>query len=199
MAVGDIYKLAFVYRLHGQTMVNTSHYLVTQDPSTGLAEVILADRFRLVVANAIATIQSSQVFNERVECQRVGPGARLLRYDLTLLGNGPQTTPPVPEAVAMVFRRRTQYAGRKYRGRIFVGGVAQAFFDTFSGRWFPGVESNTGAILLALKSTLTDPGSGMTAVPVLYKNNSTATQQILSTVMDPIPRSQRRRQLGVGV
>jgi hypothetical protein len=209
MPVGDIFKVATVAVLHGHEMVNTFHYRILADGAGPDNAATVASLFQVNVLPAIVAAQSNQVQYVRLEVQRQLPLPISIRLDRTLAQTGGASTPSVPDAVALVIRRRSLYAGRGYRGRIFVGGIAQQYYNPATGRFFTDPSTPFGPLTTAIATGLYGAGTPLTAEPVLYRRARNGTlkhplpvaSQILvinTSAMDDIPRSQRRRQLDRG-
>jgi hypothetical protein len=199
MAIGDIYKVALVQKLRGHAMVNTFHYVINQPPTSGDVVDAIHSGFSDIVMGKINNVQSVQVANVRIEIQKVFPAPIFVRRDYQETGGGTNTQPAVSDAVALVVRRKSVLAGRRKRGRIYVGGVSSSLFDTATGQ-FQILNITTAALLEAtVYKDLSNSPTNFSASAVLFDRKLNLFTPLVTGFFDPIPRTQRRRQLDIGI
>lgn len=143
------------------------------------------------------------VWNIRVEAYAPEPAATPLGFrDAPQSLSGAVTGGAMPPSVAMVLRRRVGTIGRANRGRVYLPGVPR---DAVSGGRIAGTYL-TGMIALSVALGLDllggEPEVAL-AKPVLVKRNGVGAvvswQDVGYWDCDPILRSQRRREIGVGI
>lgn len=130
MAVADYWRVAFQYECDGQTNVNVLHFLQVGQPTDTDAQAV-ASRLGPLLAEAYKGILPTTQTDVR-QCD-----AYLISRTLTDQGSigltmptGGLTRPPagaLPSLCAVVARLRTGVAGRRHRGRIYLGGVPNAW------------------------------------------------------------------------
>jgi len=209
LVAGDLVEATFRYHtgaLPGNVYVNRVHMEVVDAGGGGqVSEAFVAGglsqwwstQFRLLLSSStsydnvlVQSFQGGVRSAGSLSVQNAGPGAR------SALLSPPQD--------AVVIRKRTAFAGRAYRGRIFIPGMAQGdveaglvatvFKTAFAGTdIINGFENgvNTGIAygeaLLRFIVAQTPPGG----VPIKRATCVTAA-------LDAYCRSQRRRQIGKG-
>ena len=195
MAVGDIYLATFFQTLHGQTVLNTCHY--RESTSAGSAgATTLAATLDGRIASTMKPVMSDEWHYDYTQVQKIYPG--IVEYPVingTGAGDGGLALAADATSVAIVFTKRTIYAGPRYRGRIFVTGFPRDVID----------ESQLGASDVA---TYTPVGGAMVGTvtsggyvfdPVLYHKNDNTYHNIVAAVLRQTVRNQKRRQLRVGI
>lgn len=149
------------------------------------------------VGAAMLAIQSNQYQRLTIEVQAVFPLPVTNRVDFQEPAFGQVLEPSVPDSVAMVIRRRGVFASRASRGRIYVPGVSISQYDEENGRW---VAFNGAFVALAdaMVEDVSVLGISANFEQVLFKRVGGTFIPIVDASYDNVPRSQRRRQLGVG-
>lgn len=206
MANGDLYRCAFGYTVHGQSNVNV--FYMRQSASGGgddaqdaaqIISPILRDLYTPVVAGlrgAVTTLQTQLV-------------ARLStdggEFTSSFPSDGANIGGALPPANAVVIRLRTGFAGRRRRGRIFLGGVL--------GTWqTAGNVNSTGAAVYAtfMQGLLTNFGGATPVTGYTLGVFSRASYSLLGNPFDdywkpvtalqqpPAVATMRSRKVGVG-
>jgi hypothetical protein len=202
MSVGDRYRISLIGQVHGHLTVNTFHYRhATGNMATFEAGLALANGFILQVASTILAVQSSQYKRLSVEMQPIYPAPIGAATEVAAVTDGLQTGyPPVPDTVALVVRRRGAFAGRANRGRIYVPAVATLYYDEASGRWEPVASAaDFQNIADALHADVTATSGADIFEAILTRRGSGTFVPLTDGSADFVPRSQRRRELGVGI
>lgn len=208
MAVGDHFRLALLGGLAGQSIVSVWHYRQSTANTSAVNDVTsLANAFddALLSTNALLDPLSHDVGYGIIESRSFPlPGTPPVGFDKKVAYLGSIATPALPPSVAAVIRRRTQYLGRAYRGRIFLAGLAAA---SVAGGIITagGVLTDLVTLATAMQTPIFAAAAGSpTFVPELCKVvgpgpiYSYKANDITSTFVDPTLRSQRRREVGVG-
>jgi hypothetical protein len=189
-------------------MVNTFFYRVDSEGSGVPNDQGIAQAFETTVLDKLRAAQSVSVQYLRIESQLIYPGPATIRFERLVSSLGLINVPALPDAVAAVLRRKTGLAGRAYRGRIYLGGVAESLYNKAVGRFYPDLNNQLIAAAASLAMPLSNPTTGLNAVPIMYHaaTPATATEpatsqrvtSIVAATFDEIPRTQRRRQLDRG-
>jgi hypothetical protein len=134
-------------------------------------------------------------------CQKIYPKPRGFGLITTIDEPGTGPAPACPTAVAAVITKQTAFAGREYRGRTYVAGVPVQF-ETNS-------VLNAGATLtlqhiadaMATPLQVNSQAAFLPVVAGYYPKavNTWVWNNITTCVARNILRSQRRRQVGIGI
>jgi len=194
MAVNDVYSVVLRQRMHGQTILNVLHYreVVT---GTGPAGLNLAQDIATVIIPLMKPLQSSDLVHESVVVQKIYPLPPSNPItNVTAAGPGTDIGNALPTSVALVITKRTNFAGRKYRGRVFVCGIPE---DTeVQSAIAPGKVAAFQALADSL--ALNKGTSGWTYSPVIWHRSTKTNDDVTSCLIRPNIRNQRRRQVGRG-
>ncbi len=186
--------------------INKCYYRVRAIVGGGTrTEQDLADGMSQSMGDTWRPISSNQYGYFKCEVQ-TWPGGVRSAGSASILGAGVGAVGAtgVPPTTAWVIRKRTPFAGRKYRGRAFIVGLPATFV---SG----GAINDTGVLalddsgmvpLICGLFTVATPGGDVTVDAVIVHTVGTAeptvNAQVTNGVYDRVLRSQRRRQNGVG-
>lgn len=212
MAVGDHFRVALLGELAGQLVVAVLHYRQSTGNTSTLTDVeslANASAVKFVgVAGKLVACQSQDVTQKLIEARTFPlPGGILLGFDKAISQPGLVAEAALPPSTAAVIRKKTARLGRAYRGRMFVPGlgistVVDGVIDD------AGTITDLGDLGIAISAALTwtaggSPtfipeictivGDGSIGDPFAYRAND-----ITSTVVDLVLRSQRRREVGRG-
>lgn len=210
MSVGDVYRVNVIQAFKGNRMISGFH---------ARALTISASKDDLgndVVANILpswipAVTQDLGII--AVEVQDVVPGTgETIEHSIT--GNlvGLFVSPSAPPQIAAVLSIHTGNKGKRFRGRMFVGGLPAEFVTagTISGQLLTNLNvlANTFKNRYTLGGTSRNNSYEMVvfspAAPdfVNKKGIHTRLTQVITGVtqvtVDQVARTQRRRELGVG-
>lgn len=179
----------------GVKCCNVLHYRQVGDVGPETVAPALAGAVNTNILAVMADMMSTSVSFQNLTVQRLGPGIPLVAQEFAPAQfSGNAAGQALPNNVALCFTKRSLLAGRKYRGRFYLGGLSEA--DTngniFLVANYPFVLLN---FLVGLKSTFA--GS---LVPVITgrKFNDARTSwhgvDISDVVLrDPRVDTQRRR------
>lgn len=192
--VGDVLATQLIGQVFGQTTVTTFHWVV--DAIVGvptLTDVLNALNTNMVpdFLDICSEDWSAQILRGR----RVSPNPTR-SYDVVLGGlDGVVASPSLPPSVAGVIARYTNAPGPRGRGRIYVPGVPASYHDD-------GLLTNLGLNSYAAFTPHLDLQKVLAGVatldPVLFRRPNTITR-IEGTKINVALRSQRRREIGVGI
>lgn len=198
LANNDIYQARFFVTLQTQTAIMVRHYKIRLADGNGTDD-LLAASLAVSFPASIKAVLSNQATYRGVGVQRLSPIPKTVEvYNTSGAGVGDQASPPLPKQVAGVINFKTQYAGRSYRGRVYVPFPAIADSDTDTT---PTAAYTTRLNLLAISfnAVRTIPvGVGPTeAVPVVYSRKfGTGEPVTLATFRDKWGTQRRRGDFG---
>lgn len=130
MPVGDVYEVK-LYTVQGaQTAVNVRHFRVSAVSATTPADSAIADAFSNRYGPVLRPLMSTSA-------EFRGAGQRLVStipkpvetYSVAGAGPGTVAADPLPKQVCGLLTLRTAFAGRRYRGRIYVPFPAESDND----------------------------------------------------------------------
>lgn len=192
------HRVTITGRYHGQTIQNVIHLrnLDGTHSNQAIAAFIVSDWvpvFQNLHHNSFQYV-SAEV--REILTPTPGPAFNL---PFTLVGGGGTTESPSFSCFKLRFG--TALAGKKFRGRYYIGGISQALFN--SGM----VISATGITRLqAVSNNIVQKwcGVGPGAIPgldlvIAHKDTQILPTLVISCIHAPIQGVQRRRNLGVGI
>jgi hypothetical protein len=189
--VGELYNqltvTTFFYKL-----LQASGTLTEADPAT------IGEEFaNLIGASIVDTVADSWTLTEiEVRDPRTAPVWASGSY-LTEI-QGVKEGPSLPPSVAAVITRKSELSGRRFRGRIFIPGVATS--DHIDGKLTPGGFGTMQAFADDIVTTIDLAASypGLELEPRVWSRVNQSSVKMHSAVARWILRSQRRREIGVG-
>lgn len=195
MAVNEIFQVALEGRFHGQTIINTFHYKHDTDGG-GNAQALLGGAFELNVIPAIKGVVSSAYSVTRLITQKIYPSPPTVPTIGTgAAGAGSVAGVAHASSVAVTVTKRTAFAGRKYRGRVYLVGVPEA--STLSSELTNAAFIAWTAVAAAMESAIVNGGNSWK--PVLWHRASKTNDEITRCDVQLVLRNQRRRQSRKGV
>lgn len=194
LALGDNIIGIVKGELFGQETQTTFHWKVSETDN-GSTPVDVAESMIDELLPDFLLIISEEWTSKSCYCRRVWP-APTRGFEVPTAGQtGAITAGSLPPSVAGVCSRFTNLPGPGGRGRIFVPGVPLSWHEN-------GQLSNAGYSayvgFLPWLDLAWDPGEGTVYEPILYKGAGVSFN-IESASARKILRSQRRREIGVGV
>lgn len=196
MAVGDIFQVTLIGELAGQTTQTVLHYIQTLEVIPGSEASGLAGAIDAGPAADLLNWQGSDFRYVKTMVQKIRPfPIELAVFNNFSTGLGGGLSVSAPPTVAATVTKQTPLAGRAFRGRIFVPGVP-------IGVTQDGVLTGTGLANLqiavaAFDNTITDPNNN-DYEPCLFSRATGTPTTLVAVRANPILRSQRRREVGVG-
>lgn len=203
MAVGDILETTLEWQNvdRGDRYNNVFHWYVNIEATDGDNEFSATEAINSKIVDTILPLLNVKCRFRTTLTQRVYP---LPRTAGSLHDNGLGTIGAIagdalPPSCSLVIRKRTNFAGRRYRGRLFCPMLSES--DQVNGIW---AGANYLALAAAWDNLLAVNLSGaldLECIPVIFpKGGSSASAKIVtSSSSDPVVRSQRRREVGVGI
>jgi hypothetical protein len=188
--------------LTGQELQNVLHYACSTTTSVN-PDNSHAAAYLKVSLDLYPAMQAAQVLNlthRYVETQLFQPGTNYapIRTYQDYSGTFGDVE-ALPSSVALCIKKMSDLAGAKNRGRIFIPGLATSTFDQASGQWMPATMILGGAIGNTLLGSFTATGAATPFRPVVMPADLSRFAIITNTVVNPVPRNQRRRQVGRGI
>lgn len=202
MAGGDNFKLSIISQFNPSVTQIVADYGYT-DNSGGSLHLDTGDiitSFRTMVETKYRAVLPDCVFIHQYRCQCVasthGFKGEIGYYDLnpTVAGtNGSETLPP---EMAISIRRKTGWASRRDRGRLFLGPVTTSYFSSAT----PDVVQ-VDATLLTFAGTVSESitVSGVVLSPVILSANGTYSGHLI--IANSVPNGwvhRKSRRAGVG-
>jgi hypothetical protein len=196
MAINDICQARIVGTLHGQTTINQLCY-VLRDPNTTPMDI--ATNVAGDIVNFLLLATSVEYTCQQVDAQIIDPPPRTFVATYQVGSAGSKAGGSAPSSVAVVLRKRTQFAGRKFRGRWYFPGIPTS--DIQLSQISGGATIDWNKLGTALLQGIGAIGQ-IPATPVLYaprKGYAPQPQPLTAVVLDQVLRNQRRRQIGRGI
>lgn len=192
--IDDILEVAFYSLLGEQVAVNVRHYRVYNVEGAGLSDQALAN---LVSARAAprykAWMPASHTYMG-CKLQIISPVKRPHVTSTSNAGAGALASDPLPDQCAAVVKLKTDFVGRKNRGRVYLGG----FTEVANGEG-NRIEAATQTQILAWASDLlnpyvaTDGNNGVGLSPIIWQRGLEAYTNITSYQVNASWGTQRRR------
>lgn len=182
----SIYRVALHGTFNSDDVVNVWHF----SAANGLESDINTDFSTLVAADYLACLHSSYSFVDITTTNLT----TLAQDALALTGTGGHTlSEGLPPQVAAVISWKTAKVGRAYRGRTYIGGLAE---DSNNAGLLAGA---VGAQLVTLADDImTDWPGGFGGTFVIYHRGSSTFDAVTSFTVRNTLYTQRRRAVGVG-
>ncbi len=207
VSVGDVFELTIAGTMHGVQTRNVLHYMVSSysgSPSPTYASfetAFLQSAMPTQIGTNMKAFCSAEWSLIWMKFQKFSPIPRSAGT-ISTAHNGPGgvSGSALPSSVTAVIRKRTEFAGKRYRGRMFVPGVPISYeLDSTLN------PAGVGA-LEALASDLTEGGAATVGAytaamlnVLVHKGVAIAPTPVISTNVDTVLRNQRRRQPGKGI
>lgn len=126
MAIGDVYRIAYTGTWNGQQVVNVFHFKMksTAEPVSTAASYLTTAFYSLYKAFCQNTCTWNLVQGRKLSVPLEG-----IDYNLPTPQTGASASVAQPMTHAVVVSLRTQYAGRRYRGRVYLPGLYGALMS----------------------------------------------------------------------
>jgi hypothetical protein len=205
VAFNDIFRLRVHCRLHGGEVINVLHFVDEAGVLVNPAQV-LADDFRTSMDVTLRARASLDMAFEYVEVTRIvpyGDGPQLSLWPSST--NGTVGSGCASGTLAEVVTLYTGRVGRRYRGRIFFGGIIGT--GVSAGLVVASQSTRTQNHITALLnrygglSPTRSWGLGVWSRAIAGPDppwSTDAFTRVTSATVRTIVRNQRRRQVGVG-
>jgi hypothetical protein len=195
--IGDIVRVHLAQYLDGQLVLNVLHYVCTgEDVSIG--EDILNSWVGNNIIPQLLACQSSNILLTGINTQKIHPLPATVPIASTAFnGTGTNVGASLPTEVCVCYTKQTTFAGRKFRGRFYLGGLPTAFVE---GSVVLAAHDNImNALATKLYLGVVVAGSSWRFAPCLFHRADKTYTGLTNVRYNNVIRSQRRRQIGKGV
>ena len=118
--VGNIIELKIFNKLQDQVSVNVCHYECTAKGGAGLSDLVIASSLGAGVAPLYKAWMPSTALHLGVRTQIIRPlPMPVYQISVANAGVGARAADGLPPQLAVVTTKRTNFAGRQFRGRIY--------------------------------------------------------------------------------
>jgi hypothetical protein len=196
MAVGDVAECTVKYQntVTGKSMYTVLHLVQVAEPIPSLDEYPLASAISDFIAASILLHLPDAITYVQTTAQRIFPTPRTAGRT-SAAGTGPGGrfgVDPLPDQCALLIQKRTAYAGRRFRGRLYQPGMGEP--DQSSSRWAgDDARAVASAWMAVLVGEFVDSATNSWQFVVCPKSGN-PVQPITNCQWDKVVRSQRRRQ-----
>lgn len=193
MAIADRIRVTITGHLYGQLINTALQYRVDQDGGSDPEVALVGNVDSLYAANVLPLLSQDYAY-ESTMAQRYNPGPPTApAVTVAHAGVGGVATISIPPAAAATVTKRTLFAGRAYRGRIFVAGIPPT--STLSGN----LTATAITLHTAAWSTLRSITAAGFIFTMILEHRSTNTFSYVTSLAARGPlRVQRRREVGRG-
>lgn len=196
MAINDVLQVTIEAFLHGQQVVTVLHYAEANPPDTLTSENWLSAAVQTIVVPAMKGLQSAELGHAAVSVQKIWPlPPNVPVRNTTGAGGGNIAGSSLPTCVTAVITKQTAFAGRKYRGRMFIPGVPVASEN--DSQLSAAAMVTWQAAADAMNVTLSADNGEWNMV--LWHRSTKTWHTVLKLLARSVLRNQRRRQVGKGV
>ncbi|RPJ19620.1 MAG: hypothetical protein EHM35_20435 [Planctomycetaceae bacterium] len=204
MATNDTVQLAIKGLVQNNLVVVTHHYRLTDQV---MDEDDVIGWWRATCQAPYLAILSSTYQLTGLTCRQVC-GSLPLRQPAeysypTAYPVGGVGTAALPNQTALIFSLKTGFAGRRFRGRFYLGGLAYGSLQS-TGLWQSATITASNTYGTAARNL----NAGVQAVPMVVHSPTNAavpgtqcqdcSTLVTSIIVRDIPGTQRRRRIGVG-
>lgn len=178
-----------------QAAINTVHYKIQNVQGTGATDAQMATLLNNAWAPLYKAILSDLTFYQGLSVQRIFPAPPTVPVVLTNLeGAGVAAGDLLPGQVAGIIKTKTAFAGKKYRGRIYLPFPSEGSNEP-PGRptaVYEGAAQNLANSMFAL-GVVGGAGNTVDIIPVVYHRAGQTTDNITSSDAQRKWATQRRR------
>lgn len=183
MAVGDIYRCVAYQSLKGQNLLNVGFWQTTFESTGGATPFEIATSFDSTMGPAYRTGAVDSYSYRGFSVQRIAvltPPEPT--FAIAAAGAGSEEDEPLPVQVAGVISLRTGLAGRRYRGRKYIGGFGEAANVNADSMLATIANDRLDALIdeWVHVNTVVGVGGTTTLVPVLFHRDIPGTTRILT-------------------
>lgn len=195
LANNDIWKVSLYSTLGSQLAVQRCFFTITElagNPDDGT----LGNSAETALGAKLKDCMVADASFRGIGVQRVWPSPKTReRYFINLQGAGNVVTPPLPKQVSGLITLRTDFAGRRYRGRTYVPFPGEIDSDGVEGRPTANYVARLDILGNFWSSVLAIANGGDTAsgVPVLWHEGLVVGTPITADNGRPYWATQRRR------
>lgn len=195
MAIGNKWQITFVCGVPTQAAFNVRHYNVTSAPGSEPSPLTVASHFATQFAALYKALMNSQASFIGAMAQRIRPLPVMVGAGANN-GTGPGLVAGdlQPKQVAGLISIKTAFAGRRFRGRLYVpfsGEVDNAISSVPTGDYFNRLDLL--AAQLGLTQTVTAGAASEVLSPVLFSRKFELFTPTTLFVARGLWATQRRR------
>lgn len=196
MATGDIWRLSCVGSYNtAQECVITLHIRMKSSGGTfaGAAAYIKTNLLSLIATYQSASFSWTQINGSSVNLVPPQSASYLTGFPIA----GSSDAQALPPQTAMVTKLATAYAGRSYRGRVYLPGMTETHssLGTFDSTSRNAIQTYWDDLVAALGSA----GSDTDYTLGVYSRKLATFNPVVEAYVRSTNYTQRRRTLGVGV
>jgi len=194
LALGDIFKVAVEVQLTVQTCVMDLHYRVTAIGIASITDQQYADGLTAAVAAAFKPVIPNNSVYWGIRLQILKPTLQPGVFSRLGTGAGTGGANSSPSQVAAVVSKYTSLAGRKGRGRIFVGPVPAVFVDSSGNMTGAGLTAYGGiATFIMTVQSVSSGANSATGTPTLFHKSTGTSTDLTASIATGKFGTQRRR------
>jgi len=198
IATGDFIECQFVYEYNAQTFRNVFHF--RKDTGSSIADGAsflqsLISYLDVTWWDNLRGNLSTELTLRNITAQVVAPFRYRLEKAAPTNPTGSLSVEATPPSSTVNVQRWAQRSGRKFQGRIYIPGLPRDSQLKGVLKDDPRDALATFAALIVLPITIA--GSQLNQY-LNYTGVDVGLQQVIGTAVDPILRSQRRREIGKG-
>jgi len=199
MAVGDIFRVTIVGSLHSQVINTVLHY--RQEFDSGISttpEVGLAAQVNVIAQNLLAEQSAEFAYQFTMAQYILAAPPRNPVVDLSGAGVGSIAGDSLPAYCCATITKQTVFAGRRYRGRIFMAGIPVT--SELDSQLKAARKTAIQTIANQFAALQTDANGDQFRPILLHRNPFPINYTNLKAMrVNSVLRSQRRREVGKGV
>jgi len=192
---GDLLIVRIAMFHTDQAGLNIRHYRVSNSQGAGVTDQEVVDALDLLYEFDYKASLSSAATYRGVSVQKFLPAPPLQAVFSTVsAGIGGLVGDPLPKQVAGLVTLRTQFAGRKFRGRMYIPFPSESVneVDTQPSAAYIASIAAIGTNMIAQQSIGLAPDTA-DVTPVLFHRLGGTTDDLTSRVASPLWATQRRR------
>jgi len=194
----DVLEIKSFCRQLAQTGVNVLHYFVTGVAGGSLTDQQVVDGLSTTLAPLYKAMMSNQASYSGLRVQKIKPAPVTVAVVSTNgAGVGTTGTLNTPPQTAMLMSKRTAFAGRANRGRMYISFPSDSYTLANGGITAGGITAATAlANTLFASITVTVGGASVTLAPIIYQK-ATGTSVFVTNIVFPASYATQRRRSGI--
>ena len=193
-------EVTLIQTMKGQSVQNVIHFI---NPDGALSLQTIADFMTTDWIPALKPIQNTAVVYRQIQVRDLdNPATATFLLNTAIPGTAVGFDARLPP-LCIVIQKKTNRAGRKGRGRLYISGFDEGSLDT-TGTWSAG--HLTGVMATAvnnLRERFFLGGAQQTGLALAIMgrgpDNGIELTPVTNLIVRPVPGLQRRRSIGVGI
>jgi len=194
-AINEVIEQKVFSTFGEQLAVNTLHFLVTAITGVGATDAEIAVNHETIYAPLTKGVMSSAALYYGLQVQKIFPAPpRVAAATVLLQGVGLVAGDPLPKQVCGILTKRTAFAGRTFRGRIYLPFPSETD-NAVDSTPTPGYLANLAFWVIALQGNILTAGAGGTNTlrHILFHRATGGFDFVTSAVARDKWATQRRR------